>query len=176
MNKFVEKTSQLLDMGARIAVASIMFVTTLNVIMRLFGSSLRGSVEIVQYLTALGVGMGLALCAFHGGHVAVTFFTDKLPEKLQQVIFLLIDLLVAGFLGLTTWQLIKYGQEMQQSGEIALTTGMPIYPIVYLVTAGVAAYLLVVINGLSKSLSSLFLNPVTDAKSEDNIKVDDLIS
>ncbi|MDA8235423.1 MAG: TRAP transporter small permease [Clostridia bacterium] len=177
MTKFVEKLSNIMDIGARAAVAGIMLVTTLNVILRMFGSSLKGSVEIVQYLNALGVGLGLALCAFHGGHVAVTFFIDKFSQKVQQIIGILIDVLVAGFLALTTWQLIIYGYEMQQSGEVALTTGLPIYPIVYLVVAGFVAFVFVVINGIVKTLVDLFTGkPVAVAKPEDNINVEDLIS
>lgn len=177
MNKLVEKVCYLMDYGARVAVAAIMFVTTANVIMRLFGSSLKGSIEIIQYLNALGVGLAVALCAFQGGHVAVTFFTDKLAPKLQQLVAVIVELLVACFLGILTWQLVLYGNGSQQAGEVALTTGMPIYPVVYLVTAGIAVYLLVVINNLVQSLVSLFsAAPAGVVKPEENIKVEDLIS
>lgn len=177
MNKFVEKAAYIMDMGARAAVAAIMFATTLNVILRLFGTSLKGAVEIVQYLNALGIGLGLAFCAFHGGHVAVTFVTDKFSAKGQQLITIIVDLLVAGFLGAATWQMLLYGYGMQQEGEIALTLGLPIYPIVYLVTAGVAVYLLVVINNLVQTLKNLFTAAsVSVVAPEDNISVEDLIS
>lgn len=177
MNKFVEKASYVMDVLARAAVAAIMCVTTANVIMRLLGTSLKGSVEIVQYLNALGIGLGLAFCGFHGGHIAVTFLTDKFAPKVQQFIGVIVELLVAGFLGVTTWQLVLYGLGMQQQGEIALTLGFPVYPVVYLVTAGVAVYLLVVINNLGKALKDLFsATPVSAVKPEDNISVDDLIS
>lgn len=177
MTKFVEKLSELMDLGARIAVAGIMFVTTANVILRLLGSSLRGAVEIVQYLNGLAIGLGVAFCAFHGGHVAVTFLTDKFPPKVQQFVNVLVELLVAGFLGLTTWQLFLYGYGSQQGGEVALTLGLPIYPVVYLVTAGMAVYLLVVLNNLGKGLKDLFTaTPVSGVKPEDSISVEDLIS
>lgn len=177
MNKLLEKATLLLDMGARAAVAAIMFVTTINVFMRMFGGSLRGSIEIVQYLNALGVGLAVAFCAFQGGHVAVTFFTDKLSPKLQHFVGVLIELLMAAFLGILTWQLVLYGYGSQQAGEVALTTGLPIYPVVYLVTIGIAVYFLVVINNLCTSLVSLFsAKPVTVVKPEDNISVEDLIS
>lgn len=177
MNKFVEKVSFIMDVGARIAVAGIMFVVTTNVIMRALGSSLKGTVEIVQYLNALAVGLGLALCAFHGGHVAVTFLTDRFPPKVQHFVNVIIELLVAGFLAVTAWQLILYGYGMKQQGEIALTLGIPIYPIVYLVTAGVAAYMLVVLNNLVQALKKLFGGtPDTGEKPEDKISVEDLIS
>ncbi|MDT3697781.1 MAG: TRAP transporter small permease [Thermincola sp.] len=175
MNNLVEKASRFMDILARAAVAGIMFTTTLNVILRLFGSSLRGSVEIVQYLTALGIGLGLAYCGFHGGHIAVTFFTDKLPLKLQQFIIVLVEILVAGFLGMTAWQMLLYGQGMQEKNEIALTLGFPIHPIVYLVTAGIVVFLIVVLNNLGKALKDLF-SATPAVKAEDNISVDDLIS
>lgn len=177
MNKLVEKLSHMMDIVARAAVAAIMFATTLNVILRLFGSSLKGSVEIVQYLNAIGIGLGLAFCAFHGGHVAVTFFTDRLPQKGQQIINIFVEILVACFMGLTTWQMLLYGYGMQQEGEIALTLGMPIYPIVYLVAVGVFVYFLVVINTLGQSVKNLFgaaSAPVLTP--EENISVEDLIS
>ncbi|MDT3701412.1 MAG: TRAP transporter small permease [Thermincola sp.] len=175
MNKFVEKASHFMDILARAAVAAIMFTTTLNVIMRLFGSSLRGSVEIVQYLTALGIGLALAYCGFHGGHIAVTFFTDKLPFKAQQFVIVLVEILVAGFLGMTAWQMLLYGQGMQEKNEIALTLGFPIHPIVYLVTVGIVVFLLVVLNNLVKVTKGLFSAAPT-VKAADNISVDDLIS
>lgn len=177
MNKFIEKAANLMDIGARAAISAIMFVTSINVIMRVFGSSLTGAVEIVQYLNALGIGLGLAFCALHGGHVAVTFLTDKFPPKVQQFVDVIVELLVAGFLVIATWQLILYGYGMQQQGEIALTLGLPIYPVVYLVTAGVAVYLLVVLNALGRALKNLFsAAPVSVVNPEDNIDVEDLIS
>lgn len=170
MSAIIERLSRYLDAGAQFMVAAMMFVTTANVVTRrVFGAPIKGTVEFVQLLTALAVGLGVAHCAVHGGHIAITFFTDMLSKKFQRIISIFIDLLVALFLGLSSWQLFIYGENMRLKGEISLTTGMSVYPLVYVVALGFALYLLVVLLGLAKTLRDLF-GPKNTANTDLNVE------
>jgi len=167
VSAFIEKISRYLDSGAQFMVAATMFLTTANVLLRrLFGAPIKGTVEFVQLFIALAVGLGMAQCAVQGGHIAVTFFADKLPAKFQYALIAVVDLVVAAFLGVSAWQLFKYGENMRQMGEIALTTGIPIYPVVYVVALGFVLYFLVVILELGRTFRQLFGTKNTTRPSE----------
>lgn len=146
----IKKVSRYFDIAARWMVVAIMAVVLANVILRIFGRPLRGTVEAVQFFTALAIGLGLAHCGVQGGHVAVTFITDKLPRKIQVAIGLIIDIIVFLFLVLSGWQLFIYGNGMLQTGEVAMTTGIPFYPFVYVVALSFLMYSLVVLKDISK--------------------------
>lgn len=136
--------------------ATLMGVIMLNVILRIFGAPLKGIVEYVQFLTALSVGLGLAHCGAQGGHVAITFLTDKFSQKVQGFLSTIIDGLVAIFLAISAWELFQYGIGMKESGEIALSTGIVVYPFVFVIAASFFIYLLVLLLGMAKTLQNMF--------------------
>ena len=158
----INKLSRYFDVAARWMVVAIMLVVMANVILRIFDRPLMGTVEAVQLFTALAIGLGLAHCGVQGGHVAVTFLTDKLPLKLQTVIFMLVDTMTFLFLVLSGWQLFLYGNGMRQTGEVTMTTGIPFYPFVYVVALSFLLYSLVVLQGIIKIIAKGYQRGLKD--------------
>ncbi|MEN6350278.1 MAG: TRAP transporter small permease [Syntrophomonas sp.] len=141
----VEKISRILDRIAAFCIALTMAVVVLNVIMRaVINQPLLGTVEYVNILTALTVGLALANCAFHNGQIAVEFLVDKLPGKMQALIDSLTNGAALVFWTISAWYMVQYAQATSLSGEVSATTGIPMYPVVYLLAFSLVVLCMVI--------------------------------
>lgn len=144
----IEKLSRYSDGLARLSIVILMVVVVVNVILRLMGYPLKGTVEFVQFFAAMAVGLSLANCAVQGGHISVSFLTDKFSPKIQAAIDFLMDLVTFVFVLVGAWQLYLYAAGSMQNNEVAMTTGIPFYPFVGLVAVGFLLFALVIMKKL----------------------------
>lgn len=149
----IEKLSRYSDYLARWSIAAIMAMVMVNVILRLAGYPLKGTLEFVQIFSALAIGLSLANCAVHGGHIAVTLLVDKFPPKVQVAVDFLMELIAFVFLMVGAWQLYLQAAGSMQSGEVGMTTGMPFYPFIGLIAIGFLLFALVVLKKMVAAFS-----------------------
>lgn len=147
-NSGISNLSILLNNLAAIALTIMMLLVVSNVVLRMLGSPIQATYDYVEFLTAIGMGLALAYCAVNDGHISISLFMDYLPKKVQKIIDIIIRLVSVVFLFFITWSMITYAQTMGERGEIALTTGMPHAPFVYIVSVGIGILTLVVLGKL----------------------------
>jgi len=150
--KLAGKFSYILDFIARWFVVALMVLVVGNVITRLFGSPIQGTIEWAEFLTAMAVGLSLAYCGAQGGHIALEFFVEKLNIKVQGIFQSVIDLFSLAFLSLSSWRIILYANDLKLSGQVSLTTQTPYYLFIYVIAFGFLAYGLVVLGSLIDNL------------------------
>jgi len=141
-----------LDYLARLAIFLLMSLVISNVILRFFGSPVRGTVEWVEFLTAMVIGLSLSYCAVQGGHIAVGLLVDKLERKMQLVISIFINLVSFLFLLIVFWRIISYADSIRRAGQVSLTTGTPYYPFIIIIAIGFLAYSLIIMADLLDDL------------------------
>jgi TRAP-type C4-dicarboxylate transport system permease small subunit len=134
------------------ALVSMMLLTCADVIMRLFGSPITGTYEVVGFLGTLVVAFALAYTSMERGHVAVEVVFDLFPEKMKIFIATLDDLIGAGLFGLIFWQCLAYGNDLRRSGEVSMTIGMPTYPFAYGIALGCALLSLLLLAESARSM------------------------
>ena len=89
----VEWLSRALDRIAAVCIVAMMTVVVLNIILRAFlGKPLLGTIDYVNILMALTIGLGLAYCGLKNGHIAVEFMVEKLSNKTQGVLGIVVNL------------------------------------------------------------------------------------
>jgi TRAP-type C4-dicarboxylate transport system permease small subunit len=138
--------SRVLDRLAALCIFLIMLIVVLNVLLRvLLHNPLVGTMDYVNILTALTIGLGLAFCAFNGGHIAVEFIFEKLPAGMGNLADVLLKLAALLLWGASAWYMAAYAQTMKQTGLVASTTQFPMYPVVYLISFGLLALCLVLL-------------------------------
>jgi len=136
-NALTEKVCKQLDKAAGFCIAAVMVLVVANILLRaIFSRPILGTYELVGLLTALGIGLALAHCAWQNGHIAVGFVMDRLPLRLQAAFDLLTTLATLGFWGLTAWQLCRYAASMAANGVVSATARVPVYPVLYLLALG----------------------------------------
>lgn len=163
MNRFgivVEHLGRILDNIAASCVVATMVVVVTNIIMRaVFSRPLLGTVEYVNILTVVTIGLALAYCAFCGGQIAVDFVMDKLPARAQASTDVITGLLAFTFWALAARYMLDYGHAMFTTGLVSSTVQIPMYPLSYLISFGLAALCLVILHRIWLSLQKIW-NPI----------------
>lgn len=143
MWRTLEKLTNSLDWIAGWIVLASMFLVTGNVILRPFDHPITGTYEWTGFLTALAVGLALAHCAAKSGHTIITLLVDRLPPPLAKIDRTAVRVLTAAFLVMAAWRVAVYADVTRKSGEVAPTTKVPFYPVMYVVAAGILIYAVV---------------------------------
>jgi TRAP-type C4-dicarboxylate transport system permease small subunit len=161
MNKFsgmVTGLSRILDKIAGFCMVAIMTLVVANVLLRtLFNRPILGTIDYVVILTAVMIGLALAYCAIHKGHIAVSFIVDRMSLKMQAVVGIVVDIISFSFWGLCAWQIGVFAQRTAATGEVAPTTQIPLYPFIYLVAFGLLALCLVLLASTVESFQKALL-------------------
>lgn len=146
IDNLVIKTSRALDLLAGCLLGITALLVVANILGRvIINRPVLGTFELVGFFTAAAVGLALARCAVENSHIAISYFTDKLPQKLQKAIEILVGLPAFVFLSFVAFNLFVYGKRMAESGVVASTTQLYFYPFIYLVAIGFSMLALIVI-------------------------------
>lgn len=132
-----------LDWVAGLVVLASMFLVAGNVVLRPFNLPIAGTYEWTGFLTALAIGLALAHCAIKGGHTIITLVVDRLPLRVIKIDRIVVRLFTGSFLVVAAWRVAAYAQSTWKSGEVAPTTKVPFYPIMFIVAAGILVYAVV---------------------------------
>jgi TRAP-type C4-dicarboxylate transport system permease small subunit len=112
------------------AVVFIMLLTCADVVMRLFGSPIPGTYELVGYFGSVIISFGMARTSIERGHIAVNLLVDRLPPRVQILIEGVGNLAASALFGFLAWQSQIYARDILETGDVSLTLGMPTWPFV----------------------------------------------
>ena len=135
----VKALSGFLNIIAGVALTFLMFLTVADIILRFFKRPIVGTYELVAFSGAVVIGFSLPLTSWLRGHIYVDFFILRFSQKVRSVLNIATRCVVIFLFFLAGWNLVRYGVDLQKSGEVSLTLQMPFYPVVYGV--GVACFL-----------------------------------
>lgn len=133
---------------AALAVVIMMVITSLDVIMRAFGSPMRGSYDIVKIAGALAIACALPYTTAVKGHVAVEYFFQKLSHAGRIIVDTLVRLIVMNLFIFLTWANIQFGERLRINGEVTPTLEIPVYWIPYVIAGACGLVVLVKIHHL----------------------------
>lgn len=154
----VKMVSSLLDKLAGMCIFAVMLLVVSNIISRVvFSKPILGTYELVGFLTALGIALALAYCAFRDGHIAVSFIMEYFPKRIQAVINVLTNTTALLFWSLTVWYTGKFAHTTMMNGMVSPTAEIPIYPFIYLVAVGLLGLCLVIFYKLSVALKKVLV-------------------
>jgi TRAP-type C4-dicarboxylate transport system permease small subunit len=134
---------------AALALMVMMLITCTDVALRAFGYPLTGALDLVEICAALTIAGALPYTTAHKGHVAIEFFSRKMPRWAQVGVDSLMRLMTSAMfaaLALSSWQ---YGARLRSLGQVSTTLQAPIFWVPWyvsfscLLTALVIAYHLI---------------------------------
>ncbi len=134
MKGFMDKVrglSRFLNVIAGISLTFLMLLTVMDVILRALKRPIVGTYELVAFAGAVVIGFAVPLTSWVRGHVFVDFFVLKFSKTGRNIFNIATRCLVVVLFFLIGWNLIKYGMDLQKSGEVSLTLQMPFYPVAY---------------------------------------------
>ena len=127
----VKGMSTFLNVIAGISLTFLMLLTISDVVLRFFKMPIRGTYEMVAYSGAIVIGFSLPLTSWLRGHIFVDFLVLRFSKKVQNIFNLTTRCVVIALFLLISWNLMKYGMDLYQSGEVTPTLRLPFYPIAY---------------------------------------------
>ncbi len=127
----IEGLSRFLNIIAGISLTFLMLLTVMDVILRALRTPIVGTYELVAFSGAVVIGFAVPLTSWLRAHIYVDFFILKFSQKVRNVFNFITRCLVIALFFLIGWNLIKYGMDLQKSGEVSLTLQMPFYPVAY---------------------------------------------
>jgi TRAP-type C4-dicarboxylate transport system permease small subunit len=127
----VKGISRFLNVIAGISLTFLMLLTVSDVILRFFKRPIVGTYELVAFSGAIVIGFSLPLTSWMRGHIFVDFFILKFSKKGQDIFNIVTRCLVITLFFLIGWNLLRYGLDLQKSGEVSATLRLPFYPVAY---------------------------------------------
>ncbi|MFA5760831.1 MAG: TRAP transporter small permease [Dehalococcoidales bacterium] len=98
---------------------------------KIFKTPVPGAIEIVAFLGVIITAFGMAYTQAEHGNIQVEFFVTRLPKRIRAILGVFTSLLGITLFALLAWQSVRYGINLQQSGEVSMTSRIPFYPFVY---------------------------------------------
>lgn len=146
LSSLVKGLSSILDKLAGLCFFSVMLLIVANILLRtVFNQPILGTYELVGFLTAIGVALALANCAFQDGHIAVSFIMEHFSKKIQSLAAVFVNIVSLIMWTAAVWALEKFGSTMKVKGLVSPSAEIPVYPFIYLVALGLLGLCLVLV-------------------------------
>jgi TRAP-type C4-dicarboxylate transport system permease small subunit len=126
-------------------IITMIAVTCLDVILRIFRCPLTGAYDIVQIAGTITIAAALPYTTAVKGHVAIEYFFHKLSRRSRIITDTFIRLVGMGLFSFVCRQSIIYAEEFRKNGQVTLTLQVPIYWIIYFVAFSFGLVALVIL-------------------------------
>ncbi|MDX9746370.1 MAG: TRAP transporter small permease [Syntrophales bacterium] len=156
LERLVHQAARSISMFSGIVVMMMMLLTCADVILRFFGHPIPGTYELVGFFGALVISFAMAYTSVERSHIAVEIFFERLPRRVQVFLEGAVTSVSLALFVIITRQCQIYAQDMKHSGEVSLTLGIPVYPVVAGIAVGCAFLCLALLFDIAKSIGRLF--------------------
>lgn len=153
LGRVLDRLCKLLAILSGLTLLAMAFMSLRSIVGRaFFDSPLLGDYELVQFLCAGAVAMSLPYTHWISGHVIVDFFTAKAPARVNALLDLLAQLLLAGFSGLLTWRIWVGLLDLKGSFDASMLLEIPTW---WAYVPLVPAFALLSITALYRALEKM---------------------
>jgi TRAP-type C4-dicarboxylate transport system permease small subunit len=156
LERWIHSATKYISYIAGVAVMIMMLLTCADVVLRLFGHPIPGTYELIGFLGAILISFSMAYTSIEKSHIAVEILVERLPRKVQSALEGIVSLISCVLFGIFTRQCQIYAMDLKQSGEISLTLGIPVYPVVAGIAIGCGLLCLILLLDAVKSTRRVF--------------------
>ena len=133
----------------------MMGLTCGDVIGRIFGYPILGSVELVTVMATMAIAMGLAFTHETKGHVGVEILVRLMSERTQTFIGLCTSVLSFFLFAVVTWRMFLYAHDLQRTGEETVNLKLPEYIFVYILSLCLIVFSLTILRDIITHIRKL---------------------
>lgn len=120
-------TALMNELAATILVA-IMLLTVSDVVLRIFGTAILGTYELVAMGGLVIVGFALPQTSWKGSHVRVDILLDALSPAVRNVFIICTRIVAIILVALISFYFWRQGIFLYRAGDVSLTLRIPSYP------------------------------------------------
>lgn len=129
-------------------IMTMMIVTCLDVILRIFRCPLVGAFDIVKISGAVSIAAALPYTTAVKGHVAIEYFFQKLSRRSRIITDTIVRMLGIGLFSFICHRSMLYAAALKKSGQVTLTLQFPVFWIMYFIAFSCALVALVILYNL----------------------------
>jgi len=157
---FLDRLSLILNRGltfvAGLFLIAMMLVTVGEMVFRMFGKPMAGTIEIIAWLAAVTTAFALGYTQIHQGHVAIDLFVNRFSRRTRAMVDMLVSLASAVLFIIITWHVFEHAGVLKRTGSLSETMKVIVYPWVYLVSLGCGGLATVLLADFVKSCRQAF--------------------
>jgi len=127
----VLKVNQFMQGIAAVSLTFMMLLTTVDVVLRLFGKPIPGAVEIIAICGGIVIGFTVPISFWMRGHIAVDFVLNRLAGPVKNMVNVITRCVGIFLCLLISWNSLKIGTGMRKAAEVSGTLELPLYPVEY---------------------------------------------
>ena len=127
----VSKVNEVMQAIAAVSLTFMITLTTLDVILRIFGKPIPGAVEIIAICGGVVIGFTVPISFWMRSHIAVDFVLNWLPDKGKKVGNIITRCVGIALSLLISWDSAKIGTGFFKGAEVSGTLELPLYPVAY---------------------------------------------
>lgn len=143
--RFVRKVSEWVNRFGVSLLMLMMFVTSLDVVLRYLRMPIEGAFEMVTFTQVVFVSFALAYTQAVKGNITADLIVRKLPQKIQALTGGFTTLLSLVLAVLMCWQSILRGEALRQAGQHSVALEIPLFPFYWAVGFGAGLLALVLL-------------------------------
>ncbi|MBM3166916.1 MAG: TRAP transporter small permease [Chloroflexi bacterium] len=130
--RVVDSLSNWLNWIAGVALVLMLALIAIDIIgAKFFRWPVPGGIDVVGLLGVVAIGFAIARTQAIRGHIEVEFFEERIPQRVRNVVDVVIYSLGILLFGLLAWKTLEYGYTLHSKGEVSMTQGIPLSPFVY---------------------------------------------
>lgn len=156
LDRFNAMLNRGLAFVASLSLIAMMLVTVGEMVFRMFGHPMAGTVETITWLAAVTTAFALGYTQIHKGHVSIDLFVNRLGSRLRAVVNMLMYLTLTSLFMIVTWNIFLHAGVLKKSGSLSETMKVIVYPWVYLVSLGCAGLTLALVADFIRSCVKAF--------------------
>lgn len=129
--KFITTLSRYFNWFACFSLFLMMAIVCLNILSRVFGKPITGTVELVEVLLVSVVAFSLAYGSLTHSHISVDLVIRYFSPKVRAITDIVTNLVSVALFGLLAWRCIVLGSNLWEIGEVSQTLWIPHFPLLY---------------------------------------------
>lgn len=135
MRRIIIKLSKLFDKVSGWTLLATMILLVVNILTRrIFNQPITVTYEVVGFLILITNCLAIANCEVEDGYVSMDMLLQLFSHRVQKMISIVLNTLVIIVLSATSWEMVRIALNARAGGEHADITGLPLYPLIFLLS------------------------------------------
>lgn len=132
LERVINRISRVANSAGAGVLVLMMLLITMDVLLRyFFNRPITGSFELVEFMMAIVVCLGMAYTGVQKGHVAVEIVVSRFSSRKQGLVDSFTYLVSTILLSLISWKSIVQAKVLMGSGLTSSILYVPVYPFVF---------------------------------------------
>lgn len=157
LDRLTTMLNRALAFTAGISLVAMMLVTVGEMVFRMFGKPMAGTVEAIGWLAAVTTAFALGYTQLYQGHVSIDLFVRRLKPRATAMLNVVVYFIATALFVVVTWNIFQHAGVLRETGSLSETMKVIVYPWVYMVSLGSLGLTLALLLDFLKSSAQLFM-------------------